>query len=293
MSQVSNMNMPIETARIEQRHQRIGDTLLAHAKLKVEDIERVLLLQSEKNILFGEAARALGLISNQELNAVLAEQFGYAYINSANHQISQRLFMAIDPFGAKAEQMRALRGQLLLNWFDNGHKTLAVTSVADEDEASQLVANLAVAFSQLNKNTLLIDANLRRPKQQGLFGIDKKEGLSNVLANREGRYELTRTKNLPNLSILTSGTAAPNPQELIAQHSFLRLLNDLENIYDLILIDTAPAQYGIDFLHVANYAGAAMIVSRKHHTPLSALKSHCDQLNDVRVQLVGGVVHAG
>lgn len=269
---------------------RIGEALINQAKLQQSDIEKVLTRQQEKNILFGEAAKELGLISDEDLKSVLSEQFGYAYINSQQNQIDERLIAAYDPFSREVEQLRSLREKLQISWFNKGHQLLAVTSVSKDDEASYLVANLAILFSQLNKKTLLIDTDLRTPKIHKLFNVTKKVGLTNILANRKGEYELSREKMLPNLSVLTAGTPAPNPQELLNRDTLTSLLDDLKSVYEVILIDTAPADMGLDYLSVLSKVNATMIVANRDKTLVNDLVQLKSQLEAADVTIVGSVL---
>ena len=268
---------------------RMGEALAQHAKLTQQDIARILELQRDKKILFGEAAKMLGLITEEDLQKVLSEQFNYAYLQDGSHKISPLLIAAHNPFNVEVEQLRSLRSQLSIRWFDQGNKTLAITSVSSDDEASQLVANLAIVFSQLNKKTLLIDANLRDAKLHQLFNIETKMGLANILANRQGQYTLTRHESLPNLTILTAGTAVPNPQELLSQNNLSTLLLDLEKIYDVILIDTSPIHLGQDALTVVLKAKAAIIVAKKDNTMVVDMQQLSQQLSMAGAKLIGSV----
>lgn len=268
---------------------RIGNALIANTKLEQQDIERILTLQKEKNILFGEAAKQLGLITDNDLKKVLSQQFNYPYVHEDSQQFSKLLIAAHLPFSEEVENLRSLRGQLLIRWFDQGNKTLAVTSARSEDGASQLAANLAIVFSQLNKKTLLIDANLRHAEQHQFFKIETKLGLANILANRQGSYELTRQQSLPNLSILTAGTEVPNPQELLSQTGFSELLADLEKVYDIILIDTSPLSLGSDVLTVVSKAKAAIIVARKDYTLATEIQQLNKQLNMTGAKIIGSI----
>lgn len=270
-------------------YSQIGQALIAHAKLKPEDIGRILTLQQDKNILFGEAAKQLGLIKESDLKKVLSEQYDYAYSHDAT-QINPLLVAAHTPFGEEVERLRSLRGQLLIRWFDQGHKTLAITSTDANDHANLIAANLAIVFSQLNKKTLLMDANLRQPSQHKLFEVKTRVGLANVLANRQGNYALSRHEALPNLSILTAGTEVPNPQELLSKSNFTELLSDLENVFDIIIIDSSPLSLGADFLTVAAKAKAAMVVARKHHTMAAELQLLTEQLSVTGATIIGSVI---
>jgi capsular exopolysaccharide synthesis family protein len=151
------------------------------------------------------------------------------------------------------------------------------------------VANLAIVFSQLNKKTLLIDANLRNAKLHQLFNIETKMGLANILANRQGKYTLSKQESLPNLTILTAGTTVPNPQELLSQDNLTTLLVDLEKIYDVILIDTSPIHLGQDALTVVLKAKAAIIVAKKDTTMVADMQQLSQQLSMTGAKLIGSI----
>lgn len=264
---------------------RIGAAL----NLKKSDIDKIIARQQEKNILFGEAAKELGLISEKDLQKGLSEQFGFSYADSAS-TLNKALVAAHAPFSSEVEELRSLRGQLLIRWFNKENKTLSITSPNAGEGKSLLAANLAIVFSQLNKKTLLIDADLRQPVQHKLFSIDTKLGLTNILANREGKYELIAQKSLPNLTVLTAGTAAPNPQELLTRDAWGSLVTDLEKVYDVILIDTSPASCGDDYLAVVAKTNGAVIVARKHITPLKELEVLTTQIGVAGAKVIGGVI---
>jgi protein-tyrosine kinase len=267
----------------------IGNALITHAKLSQKDVDRVLALQIEKNLLFGEAAKQLGLITEDDLQKVLSQQFNYAYLQEGSNKLSQLLTAAHKPFSAEVESLRSLRSQLLMRWFDHGSKTLAITSASNQDSASLLAGNLAIVFSQLNKKTLLIDANLRQPSQHKLFNIDIKVGLSNILANIQGSYTLVRQPSLPNLAILTAGTAAPNPQELLSQSGFAELILDLEKVYDIIIVDTSPLAFGSDVLTVVSKVKAAIIVAKKDTTVAADVQYLSQQIAITGAKVIGSV----
>ena len=102
--------------------------------------------------------------------------------------LSHELVAAYKPFSPVVEQLRALRSELMLRWFDEqpAHKAIAVMSEARGEGRSYIAANLAVVFSQLGGRTLLIDADLRKPSQHLLFGLENRIGLSTVLSGRAG-----------------------------------------------------------------------------------------------------------
>ena len=118
---------------------------------------------------------------------------------------------------------------------------VALASVDQGDGKSFICANLAVVFAQLGESTLVIDADLRRPTQQTIFGLRNRMGLSGVLSGRAGLSEVRRMRSLPNLSILPAGAMPPNPQELLSRGTFRRVLKEMSAHFDVILIDCAPS----------------------------------------------------
>ena len=114
---------------------RIGALLVAEGKLSADNAERVLRLQGEMGIRYGEAERRLGLVEEADIGQVLARQFDFPYLRPGEGSCSPHLAAACDPFGPQAETLRAVRSQLLLRWFARailslraqvGHKTTNV-----------------------------------------------------------------------------------------------------------------------------------------------------------------------
>jgi len=143
----------------------IGKLLQDAGKLKSQDMERVLQLQHEQNLRFGDAAVKLGLVTDADIQHALSCQFDYPYLANDSEGLSHELVAAVAPYGKEAEALRSVRSQLLLRWFQEGSKTLAIGCASEGDGASYMTANLAVLFAQLGRKTLLIDADMRQPRQ--------------------------------------------------------------------------------------------------------------------------------
>ena len=268
----------------------IGGLLLASGKLSPENAERVLRLQQEEGIRFGEAAQRLGLISEADIQQVLARQFDYPYLTPGDGNLSPQLVAAYHPFSPQVEVLRAVRSQLMLRWFGRGRKALAVAAVEPGDGGSLFAANLAVVFSQLGEQTLLVDANLRTPRQQDIFGIKQRAGLSDVLAGRAETDVVEKVDQLVDLSVLVSGTLPPNPQELLARPAFAGLNLQFESRYDVVLYDTPACVLGSDTLALASRVGGVLLVARKNRTSLAAISACVDQLQHAGIAVVGSVM---
>jgi chain length determinant protein tyrosine kinase EpsG len=268
----------------------IGGLLLESGKITPEGAERVLRMQKELGIRFGEAAQRLGLITEADIQQVLARQFDYPYLQPGEGKYSPQLVAAYNPFSPQVETLRAVRSQLMLRWFARGHKSLAVMSARPGDGASLFAANLAVVFSQLGEQTLLVDANLRKPRQQEVFNLQQRQGLSDILAGRADLGAITRIESFVDLSVLGAGTLPPNPQELLSRGTFATLSTQLESRYDVVLHDVLSSGAGSDGFAVAARAGGVLLVARKDNTPLAAIATMSDQLAQNGVKVVGSVL---
>ena len=268
----------------------IGKLLQDAGKLKPQDMERVLKLQQEQNLRFGDAALKLGLVTEADIRQALSHQFDYPTIPASEASLSPELTAATDPYSKEAEALRSVRSELLMRWFNDGRKTLAIGSASADEGSSYLAANLAVLFAQMGRKVLLIDANMRQPRQQDIFNLGKGTGLSDLLAERVPALQVHTIKPFQTLSVLPAGSPPPNPAELLARPSFGALLSGLETSYDIILLDTAPSQLSSDFQLVAARAGGMLIATRRNVSRLAPLAELKDKITFTGAQVVGAVV---
>src|SRR6266850_3508180 len=262
--------------------------------IEPQDIERVLAAQREKGMRFGEAARALGLATQTEIDLALARQFGLPRIEPGTSGLSAELIAAYEPAGSQAEALRAVRDQLILHWLERKpeSRALAILSAARGEGRSFIAANLAIVFSQLGSRTLLIDADLRNACQHRLFGLENRIGLSALLSGRAAPHEaLSRIAALPNLSVLPAGAAPPNPQDLLARPAFAQLLSQLGAQSDVVLIDCPPAGASTDAQTIAVRAGAALVVVRRHSSRLWRVQGISASVGEAQARIVGAVLN--
>ncbi len=279
-------NIPVNVVR----ESSMGRILLDMGKIKPEDAERILRQQKEKNMRFGEAALSLGLITEADIQQVLARQFDYPYLPAGQGNFAAELVAAYQPFSPQVETLRAIRSQLMLRWFANGHKSLAIASVNPGEGASLFAANLAVVFSQLGEHTLLIDANLRQPRQHQIFNLSGKQGLSDVLVDRADLSVIAKVNSFVDLSVLPAGTLPPNPQELVSRSSFAALSVNVETQFDVVIYDACAFSAGADALAIAARAGGVLLVARKNTTSLADIGAVAEQLRRVGAEVVGSVL---
>jgi capsular exopolysaccharide synthesis family protein len=150
---------------------------------------------------------------------------------------------------------------------------------------------MAVVFSQLGERTLLIDADIRNPRQHVLFNLQNRAGLSTILAGRAELDIVERITPLLTLSVLPAGPIPPNPQELLNRPAFRTLLAQLDKDYDIIILDTPAAEGSADAQTIASRDCGALIVARKDYTPVSAVKALFERLAGASSALVGAVIN--
>ena len=148
-----------------------------------------------------------------------------------------------------------------------------------------------MVFSQLGEHTLLIDADLRNPRQHQLFGLDNRAGLSAVLSGRGRPEAIQRIPLLLDLSVLPAGAQPPNPSELLGRPNFSQLLQDLANEFDVILLDTPATAETADAQTVTMRAGCGLIVVRKNATRVWQVRGIADHAVQTNTTIVGTVLN--
>ena len=286
--------LPLDPQRAIARADRtIGAILVEEGKLTPREVERVLERQRTDKVRFGEAAVKLGYITPEDVRFALAKQYDMPHFTSASEGPSRELVAAFAPFHPRAEEMRALRTQLLIRWYnpEQGRKSLVVASPETGEGRSYLAANLAIVFSQLGARTLLVDADLRSPRQHEIFGIPQGHGLSTLLAGRAEHKATFPVSGLNRLSVLPAGPLPPNPQELLSRTVFAAFMKDLQGSYDVVIIDTPPAKSYADAQNGAFRAGDAIVVARKNHTAVNLTSKTIRELAATGARVVGTVVN--
>lgn len=274
---------------------QIGQILVDDGLISPTEITQILHSQQENGLKFGEAAKLLNLISEQDLLKALAQQFDYPYLPTSaaadNGLDPTELVTAFRPFSTHAEAFRALRTQLVLRWFQGEARSLAIVSPSRGDGRSYVAANLAVVFSQLGSRTILVDADLEKPRQHLIFGHKGYFGLSSILAGHGELSKLSPISVFENLAVLPSGPIPPNPQELLQSSRFRGLLDLLNREYDVVLIDTPPVQENTSAQTVAARTGGALVLACKHKARLNDLAALKDVLESTGTQIVGSILN--
>lgn len=276
------------------RDKSIGEIISQANNLAPEQIEQILGYQRENGVRFGEAAVALGLVNSDDVLWALAQQFHYPYANEGHTNLNPELVVASKPFSEQAEAFRTIRSHLIMKMYsDEGPRhALAVLSPDSGDGKSFFAANLAVVFSQLPGRTLLIDADMRNPRQHELFNLENRGGgLSAVLSGRAASNVIQSVRDLSNLFILPVGATPPNPLELLERPAFELLVRELRTKFDRIIVDTPAATLGMDGAVIAAKCGAALVLARQNHSRVEALQKLVNTVSMGSTRLVGSIIN--
>ena len=271
----------------------IGDLIRDARNLSAAEVEQVLNYQRQHGVRFGEAAVTLGLASPDDVLAALAQQFHYPLANAERRIASPELITLAQPFSVQAEAVRAVRSQVTMRWNrpDAPRQALAVISPDSGDGKTYFAANLAVSLAQLGGRTLVVDADLRSPRQHEVFKVGNAAGLSSLLSGRTESQVIQAIEGVPGLFVLPSGPIPPNPLELIERPAFGLLVRELTTKFDHVVIDTAAGSVGADACVVAARCGAALVLTRKHQNKVAALQDLVASLTGSSVQLLGAIVN--
>jgi protein-tyrosine kinase len=294
--------------------QAIADALVLLYKLPDEAIESIHQARKALGLEFHEAALHTGLVTQHELDEadeLLRRQTrheGRGIIEEAlRRRPSSReltvwqgerlrpgkeLILAHEPYCERSETIRSLRTELLMR--TSGRRTqglFAILSACSGEGRSQLAAELAIAFAQLGSRTLLVDADLRRPRQHLLFGADNSIGLAQSLV--EGSPpRLYGIESLPQMALLTSGAPPPNPLELLSGNRFERTVSEWRRNYEFVVMDTPPVSRFSDGLAVASVAGNVVVVGRTNSTSFNMFNEMRRKLDTTNAWVVGAVMNS-
>lgn len=271
----------------------IGHIIAEANNLSAEQVERILAYQKSKGLKFGEAAVALGLAKGEDVLWALSQQFHYPYAPGGGTLPSEELVLANKPFSAQAEAFRVLRSQINMRLFsaEEPRRAVAVVSHDSGDGKTFFAANMAIAFSQLGGRTLLVDADMRNPRQHEVFGIDNSAGLSGILSGRAEANVIRPVRDLPSLFVMPVGTMPPNPMELVERPAFGLLMRELVSKFDHVIVDTPAATYGADYAVIAARCGSALVLARKGKSRVGAVHDMVATLSNSPAKLAGVIMN--
>ncbi len=206
--------------------------------------------------------------------------------------ISERgQIVRLKPRSAIAEAYRTIRTSIFFGVPKGGARTILVTSPAPGDGKTTLVSNLAIAMAQAGQRTLILDADLRKPKQHMIFNISCEPGLAGVLAGTVRLDEAIQPGSVKGLDLLPRGPKVINPSETLNSEAFAQILKNLTKCYDRVIIDSAPVVPVADSQIIAARCDTVLLIIRADKSTRKIVQHARDNLVGVGGNLLGAIVN--
>ena len=201
----------------------------------------------------------------------------------------QRMLSPTSPF-AMREAYNGIRAKLLFTGRGEKCPVFAVTSAMMHDGKTTNAVNLAISIATTAKRVLLIDGDMRKPTVHRYFGLENKNGLSEILAGLTNEVKIRKT-DTENLHVLTSGQIPPNPAELFASKQMDNLLSYVKEYFDYVVIDTPPVNVVSDAVILAEKITGYVFVVQSGKNHFYELSYALDTLKQMNGNVVGFVLN--
>jgi capsular exopolysaccharide synthesis family protein len=191
---------------------------------------------------------------------------------------------------AIAEAFRKLRTNLQFLEVDNPPRVIVVTSSAPAEGKSTTAINIALALAEADHSVVLVDGDMRRPSLHKYLDLVGAVGFSTVLSGSASLSEVLQDTKYPRLTVLAAGASPPNPSELLGSMAAKRLLSELREKFDYVIVDSAPLLAVTDAAILATKADGALIITRFGQTKRDQLAHTARTVEDVGAKLLGVIM---
>lgn len=202
-----------------------------------------------------------------------------------------RLVVLDNPKSPVAEAYRIARTNIQFAAVDKELKTILITSSGPAEGKSTTAANLSIAFAQSGKSVIIVDADLRKPTQHKVWGIDNSIGLTNILLGDLGISTALQSSPMKNLHIITTGPIPPNPAELLGSQRMTTLLTSFKEHADIIIIDTPPVIAVTDAALLAPQVDGVVLVVASGQAKIEAAQRAKQMLLNGKAKILGTMLN--
>jgi len=199
-----------------------------------------------------------------------------------------RLATVMNPASAAAEAYRSLCAHLLYTLMDKTPKVIMLTSPGPREGRTTTCANLGVALVQADKNTLILDCDLRKPAIHKIFGLRNLWGMTDAVVEKQSLQEVCQ-EPVPGLKVVCTGQLPPDPTEVLGTRRFAEFLYQASQEFDYVVIDSPPIELVSDPLILAKQGAGVLLVLDPQKTQKGAIRRSMRRLEGVEV--LGTVVN--
>lgn len=190
------------------------------------------------------------------------------------------------------EAMRSIRTSLLFHAQETQGKVFALTSPMPSEGKTLTTANLALLVQRSDRKTVIIDLDLRRPRQHRVFGLPRKPGMSDYLLNDSMSIdEIIQPTHEKNLFFIGAGGTYHDPAELVGSRKMHRTLDELKEKFDYVFVDTPPVLPAVDSRLIAEHVDGIVLIARAEQTKVRSLKSTVDLLRSLDLHITGIILN--
>lgn len=174
---------------------------------------------------------------------------------------------------------------------EEGCKVIVVTSALQSEGKSITALNLAISYAMTDRKVLVIDCDLRRPKIARLLRMNAQAGLSNLIVNPNLRDDVILPTHVNGLDVILSGDIPPNPSELLGSPRMERILQEMREHYDFIILDSPPANMVTDAVVLAPQSDGVLLLVRANHSERGAVIHAVEQMDYAKAKILGFVLN--
>lgn len=204
----------------------------------------------------------------------------------------RQVYTMSQPQSGAAEAVRLLRTNLEFASASNPIHSLTVSSASPGEGKSTTAANLGVVMAQSGLTCAVIDADLRKPTMHRIFGVDNTAGLTTLLTHPDQSWEEVAKKvALPGLFLIPSGPIPPNPADLLSSVRFERLIDQIKDDVDLLIVDSPPTLSASDALAISRHTDGVILVCHANKTRTDALRHAAQSIHQGGIRLIGVVLN--
>ena len=190
------------------------------------------------------------------------------------------------------EQYEQLEASLLTRYPDLKHKVIMIASSTENEGCTTTAVNLAKALASNDKvKVLLIDGNLRSSSLHQVFGLDNKNGLSNILHGHGDTEQAINKTDIDNLFVVTSGRDAANPASIFDSQALNALLDQFKNRFDFIILDAPPVTLYPDSISLCSKVDGVIFVVQAEETRWEVAEEAKERLRAAGARILGGVLN--
>jgi len=190
-----------------------------------------------------------------------------------------------------AEAIRRVRTAVQFSTAEEGCRTVLVTSTQPTEGKTLVAANLAIALSQAGQRVLLIDADMRKPRQHELLNVKQAPGLSNLLVGDAKANDAMRRTGSKHLWVMPSGPHPPNPAELLGSARFRSLIGTLGEHFDWVILDSPPVMAVTDAAVIAHLTTGVVYVVGSEQVNRHVARNAVEQLRASKATILGAVLN--